>query len=147
LVTSVQRCSNSAHTCDSPTSERGASTIALMRWGLIPHWSSVMPTVCLFNARSETAATLPAFRDPIKFRRCLIPADGFYEWRRERSARQPFCFEINEGEMFSFAGLWENWKDPKGEWIRSCTVLTTTPNPVASRVHDRMPVILDRCDY
>ncbi|HEX6822556.1 MAG TPA: SOS response-associated peptidase [Candidatus Sulfotelmatobacter sp.] len=101
----------------------------------------------MINARSETAATKPAFRDPMKFRRCLVPADGFYEWRRTGTVKQPFCFEINDGEMFAFGGLWDGWKDPNGEWIKSCSILTTTPNAVTSQVHDRMPVILHRDDY
>jgi putative SOS response-associated peptidase YedK len=68
----------------------------------------------------------------MKSRRCLIPADGFYEWRRTATARQPFCFEVNEGELFAFAGLWDGWRDPDGQWIKSCSILTTTPNAVTS---------------
>ncbi len=101
----------------------------------------------MINARSETAATKPAFRDPMKSRRCLIPADGFYEWQRTGKAKQPYCFEVNDGELFAFAGLWDRWKDPSGQWIKSCSILTTTPNAVTSAVHDRMPVILDRDSY
>ena len=101
----------------------------------------------MINARSETAATTPAFRDPMKFRRCLIPADGFYEWQRTAGAKQPFCFEVNDGELFAFAGIWDRWKDQSGQWIKSCSILTTTPNAVTSSVHDRMPVILDRDGY
>ena len=101
----------------------------------------------MINARSETAATKPAFRDPLKFRRCLIPADGFYEWSRKGKAKQPFCFEVNDGELFAFAGLWNGWKDPNGNWIRTCSILTTTPNSVTSPVHDRMPVILHPDDH
>lgn len=122
--------------------------ISTMRWGLIPHWSkddsSAASTI---NARSETAAVKPAFRDPLKFRRCLIPADGFYEWKRTGTAKQPFCFEVNNQELFAFAGLWDGWKDGKGNWIKTCSILTTTPNAVTSAVHDRMPVILDRESY
>jgi len=121
---------------------------SLMRWGLIPSWAKDMRgSVSTINARSETAATKPAFRDPLKFRRCLLPADAFYEWRRSRSAKQPFCFEVNDGELFAFAGLWDGWKDPGGQWIKSCSILTTTPNAATSRVHDRMPVILSKDDY
>jgi putative SOS response-associated peptidase YedK len=122
--------------------------LSLMRWGLIPSWAKdTSGSASLINARSETAATKPAFRDPMRFRRCLIPADGFYEWVRKGTSKQPFCFEVNEGEMFSFAGLWEGWKDPSGQWVKSCSILTTTPNDVTSQVHDRMPVILNRDDY
>jgi putative SOS response-associated peptidase YedK len=97
----------------------------------------------MINARSETAATKPAFRDPLTNRRCLIPADGFYEWQRAGKAKQPHCFEVNDGKLFAFAGLWDRWKDPNGQWVKSCSILTTTPNAVAVSVHDRMPVILD----
>ncbi len=121
--------------------------LSLMRWGLIPSWSKEIPGAPLINARSETAATAPSFRDSFKSRRCLLPADGFYEWRKSSGARQPFCFEVNNGELFAFAGLWDRWKDPAGQWIRSCSILTTTPNAVAAAVHDRMPVILDPDDY
>jgi putative SOS response-associated peptidase YedK len=101
----------------------------------------------MINARAETAATKPAFRDALKSRRCLIPADGFYEWMRTGKAKQPHCFEVNEGKLFAFAGLWEGWKDPSGQWVKSCSILTTTPNAVTSAVHDRMPVILDPDAY
>jgi putative SOS response-associated peptidase YedK len=101
----------------------------------------------MINARSETAATKPAFRDALKSRRCIIPADGFYEWSRTAKAKQPFCFEVNEGKLFAFAGLWEHWKDPGGNWIRTCSILTTTPNTVTSAIHDRMQVILNPGDY
>ena len=101
----------------------------------------------MINARSETASTKPAFRDPLKFRRCLIPADGFYEWMRTAKAKQPYCFEVNGGELFAFAGLWDRWKDPTGDWIKTCSILTTTPNAVTCNVHDRMPVILDPEGY
>ena len=122
--------------------------ITTMRWGLIPNWAKD-PSIAgsTINAKSETAATKPAFRDPFKFRRCLIPADGFYEWRKTGTTKQPFCFEVNDGELFAFAGLWDGWKDSDGRWLKSCSILTTTPNAVTSTVHDRMPVILDRESY
>jgi len=121
--------------------------LSLMRWGLVPSWAKDASGAPLINARCETAATMASFREAFKSRRCLIPADGFYEWRNSSGARQPFCFEVNHGELFAFAGLWDRWKDPSGRWLRSCSILTTTPNAVTARVHDRMPVILDRNDY
>jgi len=122
--------------------------LSLMRWGLIPHWSKdASGAAGMINARSETAATKPAFRDALKSRRCLIPADGFYEWQRRGSAKQPFCFEVGDGGLFAFAGLWERWRDPSGQRVKSCSILTTTPNAVTSVVHDRMPVILGKDDY
>ena len=117
--------------------------LSLMRWGLIPSWAKTLSGPPMINARSETAATMPAFRDPMKSRRCLVPADGFYEWQRKGTVKQPFCFEVTDGELFAFAGLWDRWKDPSGQWIKSCSILTTTPNAVTSAVHDRMPVILE----
>jgi putative SOS response-associated peptidase YedK len=122
--------------------------ISLMKWGLLPHWAKD-PSIATstINAKSETAATKPAFRDPLKFRRCLIPVDGFYEWKRTGAAKQPFCFEVNEGELFAFAGLWDGWKNAEGHWVKTFSILTTAPNSVTATVHDRMPVILDRESY
>ena len=122
--------------------------ISSMRWGLIPHWATdpSIATVTI-NAKSETAATKPAFRDSLKLRRCLIPADGFYEWKRTVASKQPYCFEVHEGELFAFAGLWDGWKDSAGQWVKTCSILTTVPNAVTATVHDRMPVILDRGSY
>jgi putative SOS response-associated peptidase YedK len=122
--------------------------LSLMRWGLVPSWAKDMSGAArMINARSETAATTPAFRDAMKSRRCLVPADGFYEWQRIGKAKQPYCFEIVGGELFAFAGLWDRWKDPSGTWVKSCSILTTTPNAVTSGIHDRMPVILNPDGY
>jgi putative SOS response-associated peptidase YedK len=122
--------------------------LSLMKWGLIPSWAKDSSGAAqMINARSETAATKPAFRDALKSRRCLIPADGFYEWKRDGKTKQPYCFEVNDGELFAFAGIWDRWKDPSGSWIKSCSILTTTPNAVTASVHDRMPVILDADGY
>jgi putative SOS response-associated peptidase YedK len=122
--------------------------LSLMRWGLIPLWEKdASGAAGMINARSETAATKPAFRDPLKSRRCIVPADGFYEWKKTGKTKQPYCFEVNDGELFAFAGIWDRWKNPDGKWITSCSILTTTPNAVTSVVHDRMPVILDPDNY
>ena len=122
--------------------------LSLMRWGLISSWAKDMSGAArMINARSETAHTLPAFREAMKLRRCLIPADGFYEWKRTATGKQPYCFEVNKGELFAFAGLWDGWKNAEGQWIRTCSILTTTPNAVTLAIHDRMPVILDRDSY
>jgi putative SOS response-associated peptidase YedK len=83
----------------------------------------------------------------MKSRRCLIPADGFYEWQKNVKTKQPYCFGVNDGSLFAFAGLWDRWKDPGGQWIKSCSILTTTANTSTSSVHDRMPVILDPDSY
>ena len=122
--------------------------LSLVRWGLIPSWSKDASSAArMINARSETAATLPAFRDAMKSRRCIVPADGFYEGERTGKTKQPFCFEVRDGDLFGFAGLWGRWKDPGGTWVKSCAILTTTPNAVTAAVHDRMPVILNPDSY
>ncbi len=122
--------------------------LSLVRWGLIPSWAKdSSAAVKMINARSETASTKPAFRGALKSRRCLIPADGFYEWQKTGKGKQPYCFEVNEGELFAFAGIWDSWKGPSGYAVDTCSILTTTPNAVTSAVHDRMPVILDPDGY
>ena len=119
-----------------------------MRWGLIPHWAKDMAIGNrTLNARSETVTKLPAFRDAILNKRCLIPADGFYEWRAMGRVKQPFCFEVGEGDVFALAGLWDQWGSPEGEVIESCTILTTTPNCLVADMHDRMPVIVPADKY
>jgi putative SOS response-associated peptidase YedK len=120
-----------------------------MRWGLIPYWAKdVSFGVKAINAVSETAAEKPAFREPMRRRRCLIPADGFYEWKRLGSkSKQAYHIGLLDGGLFAFAGLWDRWKDASGAIIESCTILTTEANPLISDVHDRMPVILKPDDY
>jgi putative SOS response-associated peptidase YedK len=122
--------------------------LSLMRWGLIPGWAKDSSGAArMINARSETAVTLPAFRDAFKSRRCIVPADAFYEWKRIGKEKQPFCFEVSGGELFAFAGLWERWQDAAGKVVETCSILTTHPNAVTSPVHDRMPVILSADGY
>ena len=122
----------------------------VMRWGLIPLWAEDRTIGNkLFNARSETIAATPAFRDAYAKRRCLIPADGFYEWKQSVSGKEPYAIVPAEGEpLFAFAGLWERWRDPATkEVVRSCTIITSPPNELLAPIHDRMPVILDRADW
>ena len=122
--------------------------LSLIRWGLVPSWAEDLSIGArMINARSETASTRPAFRDALKSRRCLVPADGFYEWQRTGKTKQPYCLEVNDGELFAFAGIWDRWRDPNGKVIQTCSILTTTPNSVAAAIHDRMPVILDSHAY
>ena len=119
-----------------------------MKWGLIPFWSKD-PNVGykMINARSEGIADKPAFGEALKKRRCLIPADGFYEWQKSGNKKRPFCFTLTDESPFAFAGLWERWKNPEGQWIETCSIITTTPNKLTEDVHDRMPVILHPEDY
>ena len=130
--------------------EHGRKTrkFTTMRWGLIPSWAkdTTIATRTL-NARSEIVTTTPAFRQSILTKRCLIPADGFFEWQKMGSVKQPYCFEVSEGDVFAFAGLWDQWKSPDGQIIESCTILTTTPNSLVADLHDRMPVIVPPDKY
>ena len=124
-------------------SEDGRNVAEHMRWGLIPSWAKDMSIGNrAINARAETLAEKPMFRTALRRRRCLILADGFYEWVRAGKARQPMRILLMTGEPFAFAGLWETWTNPEGETIHSCTIVTTAPNDLTRPIHDRMPVIL-----
>jgi putative SOS response-associated peptidase YedK len=129
-------------------SEGGERRLEVLRWGLIPPWADD-PQIGsrMINARAETAPEKPSFRRAFRERRCLIPADGFYEWKRTNGVKQPYYIHMKEGRPFAFAGLWESWKDDDGPEIRSCTILTTKPNALAGEIHDRMPVILPTGSY
>ena len=120
---------------------------ALMRWGLIPSWAKD-PSIGarMINARAETIAEKPSFRTALRRRWCLVLADGFYEWRREPGSRtkRPMRIVMRTGEPFAFAGLWETWRDPKGQIVPSCTIITTGANELLAPIHHRMPVILPR---
>lgn len=119
-----------------------------LKWGLVPSWAKdASMGARLINARSETVTEKPAFRDAFKRRRCLIPADGFYERQRTADKKQPYFFQLKEERLFGFAGLWDRWKGEDGSVIESCTILTTQANEVLAPVHDRMPVILYQDDY
>jgi len=122
-----------------------------LRWGLIPYWCKD-PTGGRkpINAKCETVATLPTFRDAYHLRRCILPVDGFYEWKaiKGQRAKQPYAIAMQDGAPFGIAGLWENWKDPaSGEWIRTFAVITTDTNELVAEIHDRMPAILAPGDY
>ena len=119
-----------------------------VKWGLIPFWAKdTSMRHRLTNARAESVAQKPAFRAAFKQRRCLVPADGFYEWKRQEGRRQPYLLRNADGRPFAFAGLWESWKAPDGETIESCTILTTDANDLTRTIHDRMPVILHPNEY
>ena len=123
---------------------RGRRLLETMRWGLIPHWASGRKGPLNINARAETVSTTPAFRDSLRRRRCLIPADGFYEWEPKQSGRRPHYVTLASGEPMTFAGLWSAWRDPESEeWVRSCAVITTVANRRLEGIHARMPVILE----
>ena len=128
--------------------EKPKRHFSLARWGLIPYWAkNASIGYKLINARSETITDKPAFREAFESRRCLIPADGFYEWKRVGAAKQPFHFGLQDDSLFAFAGLWDRWKDASGQAVESCSILTTSPNSLLADVHDRMPVILSPEHY
>ena len=120
---------------------------SLARWGLIPSWAKDASIgASTINARSETVTDKPAYRDAFTSHRCLIPADGFFEWRRNSREKQPFHFGMHDDSLFAFAGLWDRWIDSAGAAIESCSILTTA-NSVLASIHDRMPVILPKEKY
>jgi putative SOS response-associated peptidase YedK len=114
------------------------------RWGLIPHWEKTPAGAAKrINARAETVATAPAFRDSFIRKRCIVPADAFYEWRRQGGERQPYAIRRSDGGPLALAGLWASWRpSEESEWLRSFTIVTTTSNEAIAPIHDRMPVIL-----
>ncbi|MCE9615493.1 MAG: SOS response-associated peptidase [Lentisphaerae bacterium] len=120
----------------------------LLFWGLLPAWVKDPATVSRpINARAETVADKPYFRAAIRHRRCLIPADGFFEWAGAGATRRPYYFQMKDEQPFAMAGLWERWQSPRDELVDSCTILTTTPNDVVKPYHHRMPVILAPQDF
>lgn len=122
--------------------------LVMLRWGLVPFWADDLKIGAKhINARSESAADKPAFRAAFRERRCLIVADGFFEWQKVGSKKQPYLFQMKDGRPFAFAGLWDRWRDPDKNRIESCTILTTKANELVSLLHDRMPVILKPADY
>ena len=130
------------------TREDGTREGARLQWGLIPFWSKDgKMAASMINARAETVSEKPAFRVAFRRRRCLIPADGFFEWQRVGTKKVPHLISLRSEEPFAFAGLWERWVSPVGEAIESCTVVTTTPNELMATIHDRMPVIVRPADY
>ena len=129
--------------------DSGAPEAALMRWGLVPRWAKDAKFgYSTINARAEEAATKPAYREALKKRRCLIPADAFYEWQRsDPKHKHPFAIALATGSPCAFAGLWESWQPADAPVLESFTILTTDPNELMEPIHNRMPVIVDPRDY
>jgi putative SOS response-associated peptidase YedK len=118
------------------------------RWGLVPAWARDAATGNrLINARAETVSEKPAFRRAFRERRCLVPADGFYEWKREGTVKRPFHIRMRDGAPFAFAGIWERWEGIGGESVETLAILTTGPNDLLAPIHDRMPLILPPGEY
>ena len=126
--------------------EDGRRKLEMLHWGLIPSWADD-PSVGnkMINARAESVAEKPSFRKAFRNHRCLVLADGFYEWQKTGNGKQPYYIRMEDDSPFAFAGLWESWQN--GREIRSCTIITTSPNEIAAPIHDRMPVILHPEDY
>jgi putative SOS response-associated peptidase YedK len=144
------------------TTSRRAQTVAAVRvarggegrefvrlnWGLIPSWAKDAGIANkLINARSETLTEKPSFREAFKRRPCLVVADGFFEWDKKGRTKRPYYFQLKDGRPFAFAGLWERWAGQGGENVETCTIITTAPNELLARVHDRMPVVLAPEEY
>ncbi|OAI41209.1 hypothetical protein AYO40_03625 [Planctomycetaceae bacterium SCGC AG-212-D15] len=130
------------------SAETSGRELALMRWGLIPAWAKEASVGNrLINARAETVADKPAFRNAFRQRRCLIIADGFYEWCKREKSKQAYLIHRPDDAPFAFAGLWEKWRDPEGQTVQSCSIITTDANAMMRPLHDRMPVILRRDEY
>jgi putative SOS response-associated peptidase YedK len=127
--------------CDPKTGER---RLDMLRWGLVPYWAKdIRIGVSTINAKAESIDTKPAFRDAFRRRRCLVPFDAFYEWDKRKGDRQPYAIALADRRLMALAGLWENWRAPDGEWLRSFAIVTTAANDLVMPLHDRMPVILD----
>ncbi len=142
---------NIAPTQEAPivrASADGGRVLRSARWGLVPAWAKeVSIGQRTINARSESVAETRSFRDSFRHRRCLVPADGFYEWQARAGGKQPFHLTLADGSPFAFAGLYDLWRRAEQEWLESFTILTTRPNPLVAPIHDRMPVILPRAAH
>jgi putative SOS response-associated peptidase YedK len=133
------------------TNESAEPTIDFVRWGLVPSWSkdgSITAGSKMINARAETLAEKPAFSRLLKRQRCLVPASGFFEWQKTSGdkSKTPYYFRLKNEHPFAFAGLWDHWRSPEGQTLRTCTIITTAANAVVSPVHNRMPVMLKNSD-
>jgi putative SOS response-associated peptidase YedK len=131
--------------------ETGARKLVLARWGLVPFFTKNLKdlkTMSTINARAESITTASMWREPVRKRRCLVPADAFYEWPKDAKApRQPYAFEMKNGAMFAFAGIWDAWRDAEGKWLQSFAIVTTDANELMESIHSRMPVIVRERDY
>ncbi|WP_159995738.1 SOS response-associated peptidase [Roseomonas sp. 18066] len=128
--------------------QTGARHLDNLRWGLVPRWAKdAAGAAKLMNARADGIDTKPSFREAFVRRRCLVPADGFYEWRQEAERKQPYAVALRSGQPMALAGLWEGWQQPDGSWLKTFCIVTTEANEKQALVHHRMPVILPRQDW
>ena len=142
----VARRFNIAPTQEAPVvrqADGGGRELALLRWGLVPSWAKDLGVgTKMINARAESVAEKPAFREALRKRRCLVPATGFFEWQGPPGRKQPYAISVPEAPLFAFAGLWESWRAAGGETVQTFAIVTTDANPAVAAIHDRMPVIL-----
>jgi putative SOS response-associated peptidase YedK len=121
----------------------GERSLDVLRWGLVPFWAKDLKVgFANINAKAEGIDTRPAFREAFQRRRCLVPVDNFFEWAKTATGKQPYAIALADRSIMALAGLWENWRSPAGEWVRSFAIVTTTPNALCAEIHNRMPVIL-----
>ena len=121
----------------------GERSLDVMRWGLVPFWAKdIKVGFANINAKAEGIEGKPAFREAFQRRRCLVPVDNFYEWKKTAAGKQPYAVALADRGLMALAGLWENWRSPAGEWVRSFAIITTTPNELCAEIHNRMPVVL-----
>ena len=119
-----------------------------MRWGLVPFWAKDLKVgFSNINAKAEGIEGKPAFREAFQRRRCLVPVDNFYEWKKTATGKQPYAIALADRKLMALAGLWENWRSPAGEWVRSFAIVTTTPNELCAELHNRMPVVLSADEW
>jgi putative SOS response-associated peptidase YedK len=125
--------------------KEGQRSLDMMRWGLIPYWAKdIKVGFANINAKAEGIETRPAFREAFQRRRCLVPVDNFYEWAKTETGKQPYAIALADRGVMALAGPWENWRSPDGGWICTFAIITTTPNELCVRLHNRMPVVLKR---
>jgi putative SOS response-associated peptidase YedK len=121
----------------------GERSLDVLRWGLVPFWAKDLNVgFSTINAKAEGIEGKPAFREAFHRRRCLVPVDNFYEWKKTATGKQPYAIALADRGLMALAGLWENWRSPAGEWVRSFAIITTTPNELCAELHNRMPVVL-----
>jgi putative SOS response-associated peptidase YedK len=124
-------------------SKAGERSLDMLRWGLVPVWAKNFNVgFANINAKAEGIENRPAFREAFQRRRCLVPVDNFYEWKKIATGKQPYAIALSDRRLMALAGLWENWRSPAGEWVRSFAIITTTPNELCAELHNRMPVVL-----
>src|SRR6516162_8866337 len=120
----------------------GERSLDVVRWGLVPFWAKdIKVGFANINAKAEGSENRPAFREAFQQRRCLVPVDNFYEWKKTATGKQPYALALADRSLMALAGLWENWRSPAGEWVRSFAIITTTPNEQCAELHNRMPVV------